>query len=179
MYCPKCGSENRDDNSKFCRICGADISLVPKAMSGNLPEAESRRRGRHARKREKGGHANLSEGITNLFTGVGFLFVAFALARFVVWAGSWWFWMLIPAFGLIGKGIAEIVAAKQEMANREIEAQSRASTDQIISQDTRPVMPPQSDRPQMRAPNTGDLEPPPSVTENTTRQLDPPARENQ
>lgn len=121
----------------------------------------------------------MSEGITNLFTGVGFLFVAAALARFVVWAGGWWFWLLIPAFTLIGKGIAEIVAVKQDMANREIEAQMRASTNQITSQDTRPVMPPQDYRGQMRAPNTGDLAQPPSVTENTTRQLDPPFRENQ
>ncbi len=37
MYCPKCGAQNIED-AKFCRGCGADIGLVPQALTGHLPE---------------------------------------------------------------------------------------------------------------------------------------------
>ena len=38
MFCPKCASQNIDGAS-FCRVCGANISLVPQALSGQLPVA--------------------------------------------------------------------------------------------------------------------------------------------
>ncbi|MGI9105935.1 MAG: zinc-ribbon domain-containing protein, partial [Pyrinomonadaceae bacterium] len=37
MYCPKCGTQNVDDAS-FCRGCGANVSLIPQALDGRLPE---------------------------------------------------------------------------------------------------------------------------------------------
>ncbi|MFN2482444.1 MAG: zinc-ribbon domain-containing protein, partial [Pyrinomonadaceae bacterium] len=35
MFCPKCAAHNLDE-AKFCRACGADISLVPQALTGQL-----------------------------------------------------------------------------------------------------------------------------------------------
>ncbi len=37
MYCPKCGAQNAED-VKYCRVCGVNLSLVPKALSGELPQ---------------------------------------------------------------------------------------------------------------------------------------------
>ncbi len=36
MYCPKCGAPN-DDEVKFCRRCGENLSVVVQAMSKHLP----------------------------------------------------------------------------------------------------------------------------------------------
>ena len=156
MYCPKCATQNNED-TKFCRSCGSNLSLVPQALTGRLPEAPARGR-RHGRHRfEHGGPANLANGITKLFIGLGFLLVSLALGLSNVGRG-WWFWMLIPAFASLGKGVAEIVGAKYG-----------ANLTPGVNQTG---MPP--------AAHTGQLPPqsdvffaPPSVTEQTTRQLDP------
>ena len=165
MYCPKCATANADD-IKFCRSCGANLSLVPQALTGQLPE--SRDTGRHGRRRHRHGRdedrpPNLSKGITQLIMGVGFLAVALAIF-FSPGGKGWWWAMLFPAFSLIGKGIADIVTANTMMSL------PRSTT-------TQTAMPP--------ARNTGELPPPqqsqqsynplppPSVTEGTTRHLDP------
>jgi hypothetical protein len=87
--------------------------------------------------------------------GVAFLLVAIALL--FTGGRSWWWAMLFPAFGLLGSGVAEIVTSRVQS--------SGASSPSTGSRPAR---------------NTGELEPtpdflnlPPSVTEGTTRQLDP------
>ena len=44
MFCPGCAAEN-GDNSRFCRRCGIDISLVPQALSHALPDVSQREDG--------------------------------------------------------------------------------------------------------------------------------------
>jgi hypothetical protein len=155
MYCPKCATQNSDD-TKFCRSCGTNLSLVPQALTGRLPEASSGKRRR--RDLEHEGPATVANGITKAFTGVGFLLVSFAVFFLGSAVSIWWFWLLIPAFAALGKGIAEIVSAKYG-----------PNLTQGMSQAAMP-----------RAARTGELPPsnealfpPPSVTEQTTRQLDP------
>lgn len=161
MYCPKCATANADE-VKFCRSCGANLSLVPQALTGQLPESrDTRRRDRHKnrRVRDEDRPANLAKGITQLITGVGFLMVALAIF-FSPGGKGWWWAMLFPGFSLIGKGIADIVTARTAM--------------------NLPHGPTQTNMPPAR--NTGELPPqqsydalppPPSVTEGTTRHLDP------
>jgi hypothetical protein len=156
MYCPKCATQNADD-AKFCRSCGANLSLVPQALTGQLPEAPSRRH-RHRRDFEHGGPATLANGIMKIFMGFGFLMVS-AGAFFFAPAGKiWWFWMLIPAFAMLGKGIAQIVTAKY---GRDLAPGVKQS-----------AMPPAASTGEL-PPRNDVLFPPPSVTEQTTRQLDP------
>jgi len=38
MFCPKCASQNVEGAS-YCRACGANVSLVPQALNGQLPNA--------------------------------------------------------------------------------------------------------------------------------------------
>jgi zinc-ribbon domain len=157
MYCPRCATQNSDD-TKFCRACGANLSLVPQAMTGRLPEARhTRRRNRHGR---DDGPPDLSNGIQKLFVGIGFIFVALA-ARFFAPAGHiWWFWLLIPAFATLGKGVAEIVSAKTYLTGLPPSANYTPIPPARVTND----LPPR---------NTNEALPPPSVTEGTTRHLDP------
>ena len=158
MFCPKCASQNVE-GAHFCRSCGANISLVPQALTGQLPVAaneESTRRGRRGRPEKQ---PTFDEGLRNVVMGFGFIAVAIALALFgrSIGAQVWWFWMLIPAFAMMGKGIAEIVRANQLKTPRP------ASPEQMPYAAPREVLP---------SSNTGELRPPvASVTEGTTRHL--------
>ncbi|MEK6322077.1 MAG: zinc ribbon domain-containing protein [Acidobacteriota bacterium] len=155
MYCPKCATENNDE-TKFCRSCGSNLSLVPQALTGRLPEAPSGRRRR--RDLEHGGPATLANGITKIFMGLGFLFVSAAVLLFAPAGRIWWFWMLIPAFAMLGKGVAEIISFKYGP--------------NLTQGTSRPAMPPAARTGEL-PPRNEVLFPPPSVTEQTTRQLDP------
>jgi hypothetical protein len=37
MFCPACGVENNQQNTRFCRLCGADLRAVSRALSQSLP----------------------------------------------------------------------------------------------------------------------------------------------
>jgi zinc ribbon protein len=156
MFCPKCAAQNIE-GAHFCRACGANLSLISQALSGQLPTAPVEDFGR-GRRRRGSRPPSLDEGIRTLVMGFGFIAVAVALA---IWgspigASVWWFWMLIPAFAMLGKGIAEIVRANQVKSSPQMQPQ--------ISYNA----PPQN----LLAGNTNQLRPPaPSVTEGTTRHL--------
>lgn len=159
MYCPNCATANTDD-TKFCRSCGSNLTLIPQALTGRLPEAPSRKLSRRERRRhdfEHGGPPNLANGITKMFIGFGFLLVAFASLIFAD-ATHWWFWLLIPAFATLGKGVAEIVSA-------------RYSTPALTPGASQTAMPPTQSAGQV-PPRGEGYYPPASVTEQTTRQLD-------
>ena len=157
MYCPNCGSQNAE-GTKFCRTCGANLSLVPAALTGQLPD-ERDSRGR--RKRRRGNSPpNLGHGITRTFMGLGFILVALAIL-FSPGGRGWWWAMLFPAFTLIGKGVAEIVSA-------------RTAWQQLHgNQTTTANMPPRRQTGELPPEPPGYTLPPVSVTENTTRHLDP------
>lgn len=154
MYCPKCATHNTDD-TKYCRSCGANLSLVPQALTGHLSERSSRRRHRH---RGDDGPPTLENGITKLFMGVGFLLVSASVFFFAPAGRIWWFWMLIPAFALLGKGVAELISVT-----------FGSSSVRGTGQTTLPGAIPTGELP----PRDDAVFAPPSVTEQTTRQLDP------
>ena len=152
MYCPSCATPNNDD-AKFCRACGANLSLIPQALTGELPE---RRRGRHRRGFGHRGSANISNGITKAFTGIAFVLIALFLC---LGKDYWGIWLLIPGFAALGKGVAEIIAAREGQRPTPGSSQAIATP----------------------APNTGSIgaanppelmAPPASVTESTTKLFD-------
>ena len=161
MFCPKCASQNLEGAS-FCRVCGANISLVPQALSGQLPQTtEDTDTDFRRRRRRKHGKATIDHAVKNVFMGIGFLVVAIALSRSI--GEGWWFWMLIPAFSMMGTGVAQYIRLKEE--------EKRAFRPGPMAQ--LPLQPP----PRVNAippppRNTGEiLRSPPSVTEGTTRHL--------
>ncbi len=159
MFCPKCAAQNVEGAS-FCRVCGANISLVPQAISGAVAHRNdsdtddiSERARRRLGRREPG----LEHSMKNLFMGFAFMLIAFFLAYS---SKGWWFWMLIPAFSMMGTGVAQIIRFKERekqmkgnfVAPAAFQAKSAVN-----------AFPPRA---------TGELvPPPPSVTEGTTRHL--------
>lgn len=162
MFCPKCATQNLEGAS-FCRSCGANISLVPQALTGQLPEAvhadldESSREAR--RRRRDSGPATMDDGIRQVVMGIGFLLVAIAIGVFG--RGWWWVFMMIPGFAMLGRGIAQITRVKEE--RKSFTPASATFSPAIPSQHPVSALPPR---------NTSQLVPtPPSVTEGTTRHL--------
>ena len=159
MFCPKCASQNLDGAS-FCRTCGANISLVPQALSGQLPELVEEEVGPGRRRRRRMRELSLDHAFKNIFMGLAFLIISISLS-FSFMGRTWWFWMLIPAFSMMGTGLAQFIRIK--------EAQKRNLPLGVPAQHSIPApaavntLPPR---------NTGEMvPPPPSVTEGTTRHL--------
>lgn len=154
MFCPKCATQNLDGAS-FCRGCGANISLVPQAMTGQViqppPLEVEESRGRK-RRGERAREASLDHAFKNLFMGFAFLIIAILLSR--TGTGWWWFFMLLPAFSLMGQGIAQFIRVR--------EREKRAS---LVPPPMGQTFPQQTRTPgELRAPVA-------SVTEGTTRHL--------
>ncbi len=156
MFCPKCATQNVDGAS-FCRSCGANISLIPHALSGQLPSAPEEDSDRHSRRKRRR-EPTIDEGIRHLMMGIGFVVVSILISKYSPGGWSWWYWMLIPAFTFFGKGLSEIIRARQIKAAAPTVGQ--------------PQIPAGTRLESLPAPRTGELRPPvPSVTEGTTRHL--------
>lgn len=167
MFCPNCAAQNLDGAS-FCRVCGANISLIPQALSGQLaqaPEPEDSRSSRRRRRREV--EPSLERGIMNVFIGLGFIVAGIAImSRFP--GGIFWGWsMFFPGFSTLGKGIASIVAARRSQPEKLLP--TGAAGAYFPNQPNRSAAPALGGT---SAPRTGELRAPvPSVTEGTTRHL--------
>jgi hypothetical protein len=167
MFCPKCAAQNIDSAS-FCRVCGANISLVPQALSGQLPVAQDDTRGSRRSRRRNNKEPTLEHSLKNVFMGLAFLCISIALARSFAGAG-WWFWMLIPAFSLLGTGVAEFIRIAAGFDSKLLRGDKQPLN---LSAPAQPSFgaPPRGS--QLPTANTGELlQPPPSVTEGTTRHL--------
>jgi zinc-ribbon domain len=177
MYCPQCATENLD-NASFCRGCGSNISLVSQALTGNLPatgndeepddDAFSRRRRRRRRSAP-----SVEKGVKNIFMGLAFIVVATMARKYLPGAATWWFWLFIPAFMMLGGGIAELMRLTMEKKPQLPSAPRTDATAPSIPASRPSALPP-------RSLNTGELVPqPPSVTEGTTRRLETPVENKQ
>lgn len=159
MFCPKCATQNLDGAS-FCRGCGANISLVSQALTGQMTqpqppaEPEVDEGGAFCSpRRRRGKELTLEQSFKNIFMGVAFLIISIALALSRVGTG-WWFWMIIPAFLFAATGIAQYIRIR--------ESAKRASL--VAPPMQRTFAEPARNREELRAPVA-------SVTEGTTRHL--------
>jgi hypothetical protein len=166
MYCPKCGTPNAEDAS-FCRGCGANVSLVPQALEGRAPE--SIEAGKHARKHKRDDPPNLTYALVKTFVGIAFILVALSVQDVYQIAGHiWWFWLLIPAAGSLGAGVAEFLRLYQRQPAQPGSLSTGGSA----------YVPPAVSAPPARGSelpprrNHVDIYTPTSVTENTTKLLD-------
>jgi predicted lipid-binding transport protein (Tim44 family) len=177
MFCPKCGTENAEGAS-FCRGCGSNISLVPQALTGTLRDPQAKddvrlmsrgelrewaRERRRERKRRK--PPTLDGAVRPFFGGIGFLLVGIVIMMFMPGGAEWGFWMFIPAFFMIGSGVSEYLRFQQ--------AQKSAPAFPAYTPPT--AIPPATPRAtEFRPPRpTSEIYAPGSVTEGTTKLLDP------
>lgn len=156
MFCPKCATQNLDGAS-FCRSCGANISLVPQALTGQLgkPQTEEVAEEKRQDRRE----LTLDQAFKNIFMGIAFLLIAIVLSRTGM-GRAWWFWLLLPAFMAAGTGIAQYIRLREKEKRAALQAPpvGRAFPDRFQAE--MPARHPD----ELRAPA-------PSVTEGTTRHL--------
>lgn len=162
MFCPKCGQQN-PETGKFCRSCGTPLADVSQSLAST--PIRPRQILNH-----KGKPISYESAIAKIFSGLAFIGVAIALA-FTIGKG-WWFWMLIPAFGALGGGIAQWLqvrnAQKNEFAYGPV-VEDRALTQQPQN---KPLPAAQGEWASADSRyKTGDLVPP-SVTDATTRHLE-------
>lgn len=162
MFCPKCGQQN-PETGKFCRSCGTDLGNVSQALTG-VPQSQPLID-------RKGREITWERPIRQISMGVAFVVVSFILGVSGMGRG-WWFWMLVPAFFMLGSGVATIVRLQQTK-------QERNSGSFPLNEPSFTPSAPQSALPPVGVErvqtdpryNTGDLVPP-SVTDSTTRHLD-------
>ncbi len=146
---------------KFCRSCGSDLGGVSSALAQPQPQ----RLVNH-----KGKPIHLEGAISKIFTGLAFLIISIVLS-FSAMGTGWWFWMLIPAFGSLGAGIAQYIQIRE--AKKQQATLSGVMPAALPQQPNSALPPPQTEfvRASESPYKTGDLVPP-SVTEGTTRHLD-------
>lgn len=164
MFCPKCATQNVDGAS-YCRSCGANISLVPQALTGQLPVADKQQwPDRHSRRRRRH-EPSIEEAIRNITMGVAFAIISILVGKYAPAGQIWWFWMLIPSFACFAKGFSEL--ARLRIMKKERSNYAQPQLNSVRQQN-------------LSAPNTSDLmAPAPSVTEGTTRHLGHEARTRQ
>jgi hypothetical protein len=157
MFCPKCATQNVDGAS-FCRSCGANISLIPHALNGQLPAAPADDDVGRAFRRKRRKEPSLDDGIRHLMMGIAFIVVSVLIGKYSPGGWTWWYWMLIPAATFLGRGISDIIRSRQTKAVAPKFEQPQMSSGARLQ--SLPVA------------RTGELMTPvPSVTEGTTRHL--------
>lgn len=167
MYCPSCANPI-ENNQKFCRVCGANVSLVPQALTGQLPVIPSEElelTWHDRRKRRK--IPTIEKAAGNFFTGIGFLIAAlFITFRFP--GGFTWGWaFLFPAFALIGEGVGQYLKVQEQARQRE-----RVLAPPAMATNFPQPVPPQPRVAELSAPTTSELvTPPASISEHTTKNL--------
>jgi hypothetical protein len=169
MFCPRCAAHNIDD-AKYCRVCGADISLVPQVLSGELTanlavadapvavEEKDKRRKRKEKEKEKG-PPTLEKAFENIGVGIAFLIISIMIALFMPGGRFWWFWLLIPTGACAGEGIGQLLRLQRE---------------KMLGAKSEPLLPAARAAQVKNLPpvNTSEIMmPPPSITEGTTRHL--------
>jgi ribosomal protein L40E len=190
MFCPKCGTEN-PETGKFCRSCGTDLSGVSKALkkkssnSNDLWGTSGDLWGNSADQNDmwqtSGNQKELTNpddifgaGVRSVIVGFGFLAVSMALLFTGVAGGkSWWWAMLFPSFFSFANGVSQILKANR--MNRNAANANPAMQNQIPPNQPNLNLPPNQTeyvKPQNSIYDTGELAPPPSVTEQTTKHLE-------
>jgi hypothetical protein len=159
MFCPKCATQNVDGAS-FCRSCGANISLVPQALSGELPTNRATEALDRISRRKRRKEPTIDEGIRHLMMGIAFVVISILVGKYSPGGWTWWYWLLIPASTLLGKGISDLIRVRQ----------FKTSAPAAVAQPQMTAGARLESLPSLR---TGELRSAPvaSVTEGTTRHL--------
>jgi hypothetical protein len=155
MYCPKCATPI--EGGKFCRACGANVSLIPQALTGSLEAQVARGSG------SLGQMPGIEKATARFFAGIGLIMAALAALSFAPAGRLWWFWILIPAFGSIGNAVGQYLIYRAQQ-RQHVPLASVVDTGQL---------------PHLVSGKVGEASSPflpGSVIEETTRHLEPVER---
>jgi hypothetical protein len=111
-----------------------------------MDEIEESGRGRKGKRHRE---ASLDHAFKNIFMGFAFLVIAIALSRSAM-GQAWWFWMLLPAFSMMGTGLAQFIRVRERERRASLAAPPPPMAHTFPEQPRAPVA---------------------SVTEGTTRHL--------
>ncbi|MBI4749470.1 MAG: zinc-ribbon domain-containing protein [Acidobacteria bacterium] len=166
MYCPQCGSQN-NEQVKFCRTCGTNLGQISQAITGQRTKKKKK-----SVPLSEVDQKRMTASFGQLFLGVGF----FLLAIMMYFSRqTWGLWLLIPAFGIFGKGAGTLltiaIAYGEAESADEDEAESTAAvTAETPARRTAELPPPAYDT------NHFMNNPPSSVTESPTQTFEDKVR---
>lgn len=151
MFCPKCAEQNLDD-AKFCRACGANVGLVPQALTGSLPTGVDMEK--HAR------------GVKYTIISLGLAAVAVTVLLVGPVNDGWvfFFFSMVAACIMFGIAVGEFVGAGH--GRHQVPGAER-KTAELAPHEAVGELPP--------ARETASMIQPASVAESTTRNLVPRA----
>lgn len=102
MYCPSCGVKASLVDTKFCRACGADLTLVSQAMAGHISWRNhflAKLDNYLLSKREYEDRESAREGGWNIFLGATLLSIS--IWSLVAGEGGPIFWVVLLLFSLV------------------------------------------------------------------------------
>lgn len=186
MFCPRCGQQQASGDLRFCSRCGLPLGVVSEVLAhgGTLPQLFELNREKKWLTRNNG----LKFGL------IWFLLLDFLLVPLIAIMGGEELVAIIAILGFVGALIITLysllflqkepkfstsAAQMAEMQTTHQVAQTAGGYEQpageLPPQKTRPASeytaPPQSAAGNWKAPDTGDLVAPGSVTEGTTKLL--------
>jgi zinc ribbon protein len=166
MYCPQCAAQ-LVDSDKFCRACGADLKAAAMALAKQPLSSKAGRKKNKEPKKEKTPMEKRSKGVRDavegsimivatLLVGVPFFLSGSNPARMAIWAGIFG-WIAIWGIFSLASGLGAIMEAAS-MVTKAVAPQPADNLAPVP--DTDPL-------------DNSGISPLLSVTENTTRSLEP------
>ncbi len=178
MHCPRCGQQQISDQTKFCSRCGFQLGLVAELLEngGFLPQLAELYKGKSTIFTRKNGL---------VFTVLWFIFFVMMMPAFFGIAGEDDAAGVSAVFGIFSTMmllIFSLAVLKKAPKSYELAAHQMTPHQpaQMYGNPAAQALPPQQSQPastymppegSWRAPDTGDLVRPGSVTEGTTKLL--------
>jgi hypothetical protein len=172
VYCPKCSTQNSDD-VRFCRLCGAPLELVALALDGKLVRKRKSSKTKASQseetpevKRAKG-TGEIVSGSTLIAVSLLILlgpmpFIGQAFPWLVIWSAIFG-WMAIWGTIELAQGLGHVLGANRIPSTL---SDAAPGTPNLLAD-------PQSENALVDRSASYEIVAPPSVTETTTRHLNP------
>ena len=171
MYCPRCGTENPSEDVKFCRACGEDLRLTAQALGKRIGwtaflnnRLDNMLEGRYGLSARDGG--------INIFIGLAGLMIA--VYYMLTGVGALLVWVVISLSLLLGVGVGvyDVVIYRRSVKGFPREVDRLPSDLSIFDKRAAPG----GGKAELVAGSPTKEIVPPSVTEGTTKRLEPQPR---